>query len=133
MDAPVYVNWGRLVADCPRPHCGDASAVEPGQQSMMCVNGHPATLRWAADTPAVLAVLDERTSDKRKNWFPAGHPFAVAAGLPHGQTLDELRAEAEAGEAADALQLADKRAAVLAQVQALDIPLEQVLDALKGS
>lgn len=133
MEAPVYINYGRFVADCPQAGCSDAIAVEPGQKLGHDVLGHQLDLVWPDNGPQVMAVLAERTSDKRKNWFPAGHPFAVAAGLPHGQSPDELRAEAAAGETADAQQLADKRAAVLAQARALDIPLADVLAALKGS
>lgn len=131
--ALVYINWGRLVADCPEPHCTDAREVEIGDVSMTCAAGHPAELEWAEGIAPVLAVLAERTSPKRKNWFPPGHPLAVLAEQPHGQTVRELREEAEAGEAADAQHLADRRAQILEQVRVADIPLEDVLAALKGS
>jgi hypothetical protein len=95
--------------------------------------GHLSDLVWPDNMPAILAALAERTSDKRKNWFPPGHPLAVAGGFPQGQTPDELRAEAAVGEEADAQSLADKRADVLAQIRDLNIPLDDVLAALKGT
>jgi hypothetical protein len=131
--ALVYVNWGRLVIECEAPGCGDARGVEIGQKTETCVNGHVLDLEWPDNLPQILAALSERTSDKRKNWFPKNHPLAVATGQPHGQSVRELREEAVAGEEADAQTLADKRAFVLEQARALDIPAEQVLAALKGS
>lgn len=130
--AQVYVNWGRTVAECP---CGDAREVAPGQAAMTCCvgpdcPGHIVTLVWADEMPAILAALSERTSDKRKNWFPAGHPLAVAAGFPHGQTADELRAETDAGEARDAEAVADKRAELIAQLRELGA-VDELIDELR--
>lgn len=130
MKALVYVNHGRLVAEC---RCGDARMVEIGDRDMTCVAGHPAELEWPDGIAQILAALDERTSDTRKNWWPRNHPVALATGQPHGQSVRELRKEAEAGEEADAQRLADQRARILAELRAADIPLEDVLDALKGA
>lgn len=110
----VYVNWGRIVANCPA--CNDAREVEPGQPGMQCCVGHLSDLVWPDNMPQILAALSERTSDKRKNWFPAGHPLALAGGIPAGETPDELRTETAAGEAQDAQQVADKRAALITQL-----------------
>lgn len=127
--AQVYVNWGRLVAECAHPGCGDARVVEIGQRQMVCCvgkgtpgdqcPGHVSDVEWPADMPLVLAALDERTSEKRKNWFPGGHPLALAGGYPTGQTPDELRAETTAGEESDAQAVASKRAELLAQLRLL--------------
>lgn len=119
--ASVYVNHGNIVADC---WCGDARIVEPGSKTMTCCvghgcPGHTSDLAWSDDLPAVLAVLDERTSAKRRNWFPPGHPLALAGGFPHGQTPDELRAEAAVGEEQDAQAVADRRASLVAQLREL--------------
>lgn len=142
MKSLVYVNWGRLVAECASPGCGDARAVELGQRSATCCvgdgitsrcPGHPFELVWPPNMAQILAALDERTAEKRKNWFPKGHPFAVATGQPHGQTVRELREEAEAGEASDAEHLADRRSQILAELRESDIPLEDILAALRGS
>lgn len=133
MKALVYVNWNRMIADCPAPECTDAREVAPGQTAETCVNGHAFDLQWPDSIGQVMAALAERTSDKRKNWFPRNHPFAVASGQPHGQSVRELHQEARAGENADAAALAEKRFRVLEQARELDIPVEQVLAVLKGS
>jgi hypothetical protein len=114
--AQVYVNHGNIVADC---RCGDARIVEPGQAVMICIAGHATELLWPANLPAVLAALSERLSDKRKNWFPRGHPLALLGNMPHGQTPDELRAETAVGEERDAQVVADRRAELLAQLREL--------------
>lgn len=120
-EAPVYVNWGRLVSDC---ICGDAREVELGQEQMTCVDGHPSDLAWPPDAAQILAALAERLSDKRKNWFPRNHPLALAAGLPHGQTPAELRAETAVGETADAQMLADRKAVLVAQMREFGLDVD---------
>ncbi|MEU7170302.1 hypothetical protein ABZ949_02275 [Micromonospora tulbaghiae] len=49
---------------------------------------------WPDEMPQITAVLAERPEDRNRNWFPAGHPLAVATGQPHGQSVEELREEA---------------------------------------
>lgn len=129
MDVPVYINWSRFVVDCP---CGDAREVEPGQRTVTCVDGHLLELQWPGNAPQIMAVLGERIAVKRRNWFPKNHPLALALGQPHGQTLDEVRAETEAGEAADAGALADRRVALLAQLKDAGVTPDEALAALKG-
>jgi hypothetical protein len=131
--AQVYVNWGRAIADC---WCGDARTVEIGQTQMTCCigngcPGHVSDLAWPGNMPAILAALAERTSNKRKNWFPPGHPLALAGGYPHGQAPDDLRAETAAGEEADAQMVADKRAQLIAQLRELGTDDEIVNDLRK--
>jgi hypothetical protein len=138
MESPVYINWGRFVADCPAPGCGDAREVEPGQKTMTCCvgencPGHTSDLGWPTGVPQVMAALQERISEKRRNWFPDGHPFAVAAGLPHGQSVAELRQETERGEAEDADMLARRRSELLGQMKKLGVTPEEALNVLKGS
>lgn len=145
MDTPAYVNHGRWVADCPVPDCGDAVALHPqdprtgipSPQPVLlqrCANGHE--LRLVAPPEEFRArietALAERLSEVRRNWFPSNHPYALANGWPHGETPDDIRRQTEAGETADAEALAGRRAAALEQVRALDIPLDDVLNALKG-
>lgn len=132
--AQVYVNWGRVVAEC---RCGDARTVEIGQQTMTCCvghgcPGHDSDLVWPNGMPAILAALAERLSDKRKNWFPPGHPVAAAGGYPSGQTPDELRAETAAGEAADAQAIAERRAALLDELRRLDAGEDHIRDLRKA-
>ncbi|WP_328382915.1 hypothetical protein OHQ88_10520 [Micromonospora zamorensis] len=89
----VYVNWGRFVVDCPAGGCHDAREVAPGQDGEVCVAGHPMSLRWPDGAPALLAELQRRPDERTRNWYPEGHPAAVRAGLPQGQSVEELRAE----------------------------------------
>lgn len=130
MDVEVYINWGRFIAECP---CGDAREVEPGQRMEACVDGHVMDLQWPDDAPQVMAVLGERISAKRRNWFPAGHEVAIRLGQPHGQSLDDLRQEADEGEAADSAWLAERRAYLLAELHKVGVSTEDSLNALKGS
>lgn len=128
-DVPVYINWGRFIAECP---CGDAREVLPGQRAETCAAGHAMTLHWPGNAAQIMAVLSERLSDKRRNWFPRNHPLAIQLGQPHGQTVDELRAETEQGEEADAAALADRRAILLGQMKEAGITPDEALAALKG-
>lgn len=140
----AYLNHGRWVADCPVPGCKDALALYPqhpqtGQLSptpvyeQTCVNGH----RFRLDAPPddmrarIEVALAERLSHTRRNWFPKDHPMALAYGYPHGQSVDDLKRESAVGEQGDAADIATKRAEALAYVRSLDIPLDQVLAALK--
>jgi hypothetical protein len=133
MKTVVYINWGRFIAEC---QCGSATEVHPGQREALCVQdppGHLMSLVWPDGIERVMAVLAERLSDKRRNWFPADHPVALRLGQPHGESLDDLRAEAEAGEAADAARLAERRAHLFAELRAVGATTEEALEALKGS
>lgn len=89
----VYVNWGRLVVDCPAPGCHDAREVTPGRDAEVCVVGHPMSLLWPDDAALLLAELQRRPDERTRNWYPQGHPAAVTAGMPQGQTVADLRAE----------------------------------------
>lgn len=129
MKAPVYINYGRFVVDCP---CGDAREVEPGQRSAACVDGHALDLEWPSNAAALMAALSERINPARRNWFPHNHPLALGLGKPHGQTPDDLRREAEAGEARDAAAITDRRAALLAELKDAGITANEALAALKG-
>lgn len=108
ISADVYVNYGRFVADCPAEGCSDARAVEPGRRDETCAAGHAFGLAWHPDLPAVIAELGAREIEARRNWFPPDHPLAVRLGQPHGQTIEDLRAESEQGQALEA-QIADDR------------------------
>lgn len=130
--AQVYVNWGRLVADCGWTGCRDAREVEIGQRTIRCVIEHVSDLAWPTDMPAILAALAERTSDKRKNWFPKGHPMARLGNFPAGQTPDELRAETAAGEKDDAQVLAEKRKGLIAQLRELGTDEDIIRDLRKA-
>jgi hypothetical protein len=59
-----------------------------------CKYGHLVDLEWPPQELAaqIVAVLAERP-ERHRSWFPADHPLALAMGQPHGQTVEELRAE----------------------------------------
>lgn len=105
MIARAYANWGRWVADCPREFCSYAFQLEPGQSTFTCrvmdrqgnVHGcgMEAPVEWPADVAEIDAELKRRPVESTRNWFPQGHPRAGASGSPHGQTVADLRAEAE--------------------------------------
>jgi hypothetical protein len=133
MKAPVYINWSRFIAECPHEGCGDAREVHPGEKRVTCAAGHSMDLVWPDGIERVMTVLGERTADKRRNWFPAGHPVAVRLSQPHGQSIDDLRAEAEEGEAADAALIADRRAHLLLELRRIGVTTEEALNVLKGS
>lgn len=120
-----YINFGRFVVDCPA--CRDARMVEPGQLEDACINGHRIVLNWPRGAAQAMAALADRPEENR-NWFPADHPFAVATGQPHGQTVAELKAEAkhhaEAG--------ADKRQQVADAMKSLGLEFDPATGLVKG-
>ena len=115
-DSLVYVNWGRNIADCGNPACRDALEVRPGQTTATCVNGHTFTVVWPTGIEAATVALAERPEERRRNWFPAGHPLATAAGIPNGETPTELRAEQTYHEQQESAEKAGRVAAVLAEM-----------------
>jgi hypothetical protein len=95
--ALAYLNWGRFVADCPEPGCNDARAVYhpvTGQRQTedVCAKGHPFAIEMPP--PAVeaqlVAAVSERGLEADRSWYPKGHPRAMLAGLPTGQSVKEL-------------------------------------------
>ena len=107
MIARAYFNHGRWVADCPREFCTYAFELEPGQETYLCRTrprrpgaapggcGAEAPIEWPADAEEIQRALELRPVESTRNWLPAGHPLAVAAGVPHGQTVADLLAENE--------------------------------------
>jgi hypothetical protein len=101
MIARAYVNWGRWLADCPRDGCLYAFALKPGQERYECRTkngegcGAEATIEWPADAEQIDAELKRRPLQQTRNWFPRDHELAVATNSPHGQSVADLRAEAE--------------------------------------
>lgn len=94
--AVAYVNHGRWVADCPRPGCLNAEKLDPGQFMYLCDACRIAVpIQWPAPQAAhdIWEALAERPNVENRNWFPAGHPLALAAGLPNGLTAAELAGE----------------------------------------
>jgi hypothetical protein len=97
-NAAAYLNWGRWVADCP-DGCNSAERFDPGQDAFVCSNcGCVAPVAWPDNPAGIWSVLGLRILERHRNWYPAGHPVAVAAGIPHGQTVTDLMAETLAHE-----------------------------------
>jgi hypothetical protein len=92
--ARAYANQGRWVADCPRPYCGSAELLVPWQPVVRCRACHAeAPCEWPENAEGITTVLAARGNPGWMNWFPAGHPLALAAGCPHGQSVADLLAE----------------------------------------
>lgn len=80
----VRAEVGMWLADCPRPWCTNALAVERGQREFVCVGPHSCAavgeLTWPADPDAIEAILMLRPVPVTRNWLP-------------GETLEQLLAE----------------------------------------
>lgn len=108
--ARAYVYAGDWVADCPRG-CGnvehlylrasprDAGAPRvvrvPSYRCSYCRFGDAETVpvEWPPDVAEIMAVLMLRPIPHTRNWYPHGHETAVRCRVPHGQSVDDLRAE----------------------------------------
>ncbi len=91
--ALAYVNFGRWVADCPQ-NCGSALELRPGMTMFPCPECKVVSeVEWPADADGIWEALGERPAPRNRNWFPRGHELAIRAGVPHGQTVKQLREE----------------------------------------
>jgi hypothetical protein len=104
--ARAYVYAGDWVADCPRG-CGSVEHLyaranprnpasprvvqQPEFHCSYC--GMAAPIDWPAELAAITTVLMLRPVPHTRNWYPKDHDTAVRFRVPHGQTVDELRAE----------------------------------------
>ncbi len=71
MDAVVYFNWGRWVADCPTPSCSNAEEYGRGltDGSMVCSFCHRMSkVVWPDDRAAIEKVLNGRPVPSTRNW-----------------------------------------------------------------
>lgn len=97
MVALAYVNHGRWIADCPRPHCGNAVGLHPKQAVFHCAGAGGcqlmAPVEWPDDVDDITAALAQRPIPTTRNWAPAGHRQSIATGVPDGQTVVDLIAE----------------------------------------
>jgi len=95
--AQAYVNHGRWIADCPRPHCGNALALNPKQSVFHCAGKGGcqliAEVDWPVEVDLIDAAISARPVRTTRNWAPAGHRQAIACGFPEGQTAADLVAE----------------------------------------
>lgn len=100
MESMVYINYGRVVFDCPG-ECGNAYRYEYGATSQSCNGPDGCGVEVSLLVPNNLAELFQelakRPVTKTRNWYPEGHPLAVRGNLPMGQTTSDLSAEFELG------------------------------------
>lgn len=93
MKAYVYINYGRVIADCPVEKCLNAMLLAKGQAVFVCAGaggcGAQAQLVWPSDMDGIMQALLPRWP-QNQNWFPKNHPLAIASRSPHGQTAKEL-------------------------------------------
>lgn len=88
--ARAYINFGRWVADCPSD-CGSALQLQPGQTLFPCEECRRfAEIDWPDDPDGLWEALQRRPAPRNRNWFPSGHVLALKAGLPHGQSVQDL-------------------------------------------
>jgi hypothetical protein len=105
--ARAYVYAGDWVADCPRA-CGNvehlyarANPRNPTSPRIMQLPAFScsycklagASIDWPPNMADIMAVLMLRPIPHTRNWYPADHDTAVKHRIPHGQSVDELRAE----------------------------------------
>ena len=70
MNALVYHNHGRWVADCPADQCSEAHTVTPGD-GFVCVNcGATSKLKWPLNMEQIDRVLSTRPVPETRNWLP---------------------------------------------------------------
>lgn len=94
LHARAYVNWGKWIADCPMD-CGSALALEARQVAYACPECKGVALvSWPDNVDEITDVLAERPVPRTRNWYPSGHDLALRFGMPHGQSVSELREEA---------------------------------------
>jgi hypothetical protein len=92
--ARAYVNHGRWIADCTRPHCANAEKLAPWQATFHCSNCRQvAEVEWPGNADELWAVLELRPVPQTRNWFPTGHELALRSGIPHGQSVADLEDE----------------------------------------
>ncbi len=102
--ARAYVYGGDWVADCPRQGCGNAEFLynrtrtgapwttqKPAYHCSYCRQVAP--IDWPSDLAGIMSALGERPVPHTRNWYPADHEVAVRAGIPHGQSVRDLRDE----------------------------------------
>ncbi len=114
-EALVCVHQGMTIAHCPREPCTNAEVITDDEvrtgdpltllyrrrahvelpatfHCSNCLNVAP--LEWPADYDEIAAELARRPVPQTRNWYPEGHPQAIAWGVPDGQSVADLRTEA---------------------------------------
>lgn len=114
----AYIYHGDWVANCPQPDCGNVQFVcelplsqrsKPriwGDRMDRFVCGYcghgPTAVQFPSDDAGspwysygLEEAVDRRPIPHTRNWYPEGHPTAVAWGIPDGQTVEDLLRENE--------------------------------------
>jgi hypothetical protein len=100
----AYVYSGEWVADCPAG-CNNVEFLY--RQTIMngprdvrlsffqCSNCAYVTdqIVWPRREHDIFSILRKRPIPGTRNWYPKDHPVAVRFHVPHGQTIEDLRAE----------------------------------------
>jgi hypothetical protein len=105
--ARAYVYAGDWVADCPHG-CGNVEHLYQRQRpngprlvqvpSFYCSyckfgETEPVPVDWPPNMAEIMTVLMLRPIPHTRNWYPHEHETAVRCRVPHGQSVDDLRAE----------------------------------------
>lgn len=106
--AQAYVYSGDWVSDCPRPDCSNVEhlfmplrpggpRVEPRRFFACSYCGYQTEITWPDRSfmADAMVVLMKRPVPATRNWYPVDHATAVKFKVPHGQSVDDLRAENE--------------------------------------
>lgn len=112
MTVQAYLYSGDWIAECSREGCYNAEHLfglrYPGRPPSLANRRERRLTHFACsnclqvdavDWPpndfmeAVEAVMSARPVPQTRNWYPKDHPTAVTFRVPHGQSLDDLRAE----------------------------------------
>jgi hypothetical protein len=104
--ARAYVYSGDWVADCPRacggvehlydradPRNPTAPRVVQRPEFRCSYCGMTAPIDWPPNMADILDVLMLRPVPHTRNWYPKDHDVALRFRIPHGQSIDDLRAE----------------------------------------
>jgi hypothetical protein len=86
--ARAYIYNGMWVADCPAGCNSTEKITGAGFRCSYC--GRLAEIEWPSQAGEIMAVLELRPFAYNRNWYPEGHLVAMAANVPHGQTVDDL-------------------------------------------
>lgn len=130
--AVAYLNWSRWVADCPRPHCGNAEQfgrTPTGQQggltgkTFRCREEEGGCgLRCAASWPPNVADIERmvmpRPVPSTRNWVPGEdlHDLLIESAA-HG-LLPASREQLESGESGTTLRIVGDR--IIGELPSMD-------------
>jgi hypothetical protein len=116
-EALIAIYQGLTVAYCPRDACANVELIfdEPENRPpdwtppqeiyherdgitrpamFHCSNcRYVGPLEWPDDYEKIARELERRPVPQTRNWYPAGHPFAVQHDIPDGQTVRDLKTE----------------------------------------